>query len=90
MLTSPLPIIVEELPKRPWVDGEIIEFVGQLVFTLKQPVPVLIAPTKSDGVPTDVTLAAFSPQANPLAKLDATDGTLHAEAAQLLYDEYPG
>ena len=69
--------------------GDIIELEVPFAGMLKHDVPEFIALPRFVGVATDEALTALSPQANPFAKFDATDGTLQADAAQLLYDEYP-
>ena len=69
---------------RPGVVGGMIEFAVQLADMLKQDAPGFIALPKLEWDATDDALTAFSPQAKLLAKLEATDEALQAEAAQLL------
>ena len=84
VLISPLPNNDEEVPMRLGVLGGMIAFAEQLADILKHDGPGFIALPKLECDATDDALTAFNPQAKLLAKLDATDEALQAEAAQLL------
>ena len=66
-----------------------IELVVQLEDMLKHDAPGFIALPRFEWGATEDAFTAFNPQAKLLAKFDATDEALQADAAQLLYDEYP-
>ena len=89
MFISPLPKREVDVPIRPGVLGGMIELDVQLADILKHDAPGFIALPRLECDATDDALTAFNPQAKLLAKLDATDEALQADAAQLLYDEYP-
>ena len=84
VLISPFPNSDEDVPMRPGVVGGMIEFAVQLADMLKQDAPGFIALPKLEWDATDDALTAFNPHAKLLAKLEATDEALQAEAAQLL------
>lgn len=83
-LISPFPNNDEDVPMRPGVVGVIIGLAEQVAAILKQDAPGFIALPILEWDATDDALTAFNPQAKLLAKLDATDEALHADAAQLL------
>ena len=56
----------------------------QVADMLKQDAPGFIALPRFEWDATDDAFTAFNPQAKLLAKLDATDEALQADAAQLL------
>ena len=66
-----------------------MELVVQFGDMLKHDAPGFIALPRFECDATEDALTAFKPQAKLLAKFDATDEALQADAAQLLYDEYP-
>ena len=83
-MISPLPNKDEDVPMRLGVLGGMIEFAEQLADILKHDVPGFIALPKLECDATDDALTAFNPHAKLLAKFEATDEALQADAAQLL------